>query len=108
MHDSRQSRRSAGIVAKGRITGAAGMLPGTQLEYRWRSRDPKFEGDQFRVPVHIDSVLRSRVNRGVLEAREALADLSILRWARQRTTYPVFPNEFGTHTAIYASMARSR
>ena len=94
-------------MARGRITGRAGILSDTQLEYRWRSRDPKFEGVQFRVPVHIDSVLRGRVNRGMLEAREALANLSILRWARQRTTYPVLPNELGELDTLYTSMARS-
>jgi hypothetical protein len=100
-------RHVAGIVARGRITGAAGMLPDTQLEYGWRFRDPKFEGDQFRVPVHIESVLRGRLNRGMLEARAALADLSILRWAKQRTTYPVFRGELVVLEQLYTSMARS-
>jgi EVE domain len=87
----RQARGVAGIAACGRITGRAGMLADTQLESRSRSRDPKFEGPQFRVPVRIESVLGGRVIRGMLEAREPLAKLSILRWAKQRTTYPVLP-----------------
>src|SRR4051794_32685406 len=45
--DEHSAPSVAGIVAHGRITGLAGMLEDTQLEYRCRSRDPKFEGLQF-------------------------------------------------------------
>ena len=106
-HDSRKPRNVAGIVARGSITGAAGMRADTQLQYRWRSRDSKFEGDQFRVPVHIESVLRGQLDREMLGAQEALAKLSILRWARQKTTYPVHPDELPILERLFTARARS-
>ncbi len=86
-------RKHGGVVALARVTGPITELPDDKPEYRLPKATDKFNGTKLRAPIRIERVLTKRLTQVQVEFTPELNDLSILRWAKNQTNFPVNARE---------------